>query len=335
MLKNVGFSPGPIDGNFGPLTEGAVIDFQRYVHITVDGIAGPQTYRALVKYGGLGGSTGGESGRQEVTPPPPTKEEIIAMRSSYFRSVAGVRQPYDVQNNVTVQSRYIYHQSTPSRYGFDFKAGYSLKKLPKWKKFRLPSSSFKRQAGSMALDFIPVVGNIKSGIEAIIGRDLVTERKLSVTDRLMAGVGIFTGGGGKALLKAAQKGFGFAANSLRYSNRLNESADAGNLLRVDLQFFASGKGGTKGTGKASKYVDVTKSGSRYANRATDVSKAQFEKNLLRDGWKKSISKDGKTIILTKDGAKYVLRDGAKSTGGSTADFYPKGSKRMTLKIRLK
>ncbi|OKO96214.1 wall-associated protein [Geobacillus proteiniphilus] len=91
----------------------------------------------------------------------------------------------------------------------------------------------------------------------------------------------------------------------------------------------------KGTGKASKYVDVTKSGSRYANRATDVSKAQFEKNLLRDGWKKSISKDGKTIILTKDGAKYVLRDGAKSTGGSTADFYPKGSKRMTLKIRLK
>ncbi|WP_306465188.1 RHS repeat-associated core domain-containing protein, partial [Thermaerobacillus caldiproteolyticus] len=91
----------------------------------------------------------------------------------------------------------------------------------------------------------------------------------------------------------------------------------------------------KGTGKASKYVDVTESGSRYANRATDVSKAQFEKNLLRDGWKKSISKDGKTIILTKDGAKYVLRDGAKSTGGSTADFYPKGSKRMTLKIRLK
>ncbi|BDG47107.1 hypothetical protein PspKH34_16680 [Parageobacillus sp. KH3-4] len=91
----------------------------------------------------------------------------------------------------------------------------------------------------------------------------------------------------------------------------------------------------KGTGKASKYVDVTKYGSRYANRATDVSKAQFEKNLLRDGWKKSISKDGKTIILTKDGAKYVLRDGAKSTGGPTADFYPKGSKRMTLKIRLK
>ncbi|WP_236546406.1 MULTISPECIES: hypothetical protein [Anoxybacillus] len=91
----------------------------------------------------------------------------------------------------------------------------------------------------------------------------------------------------------------------------------------------------KGKGKASKYVDVTKSGSRYSNRETDVSKAQFEKKLLRDGWRKSISKDGKTIILTKDGAKYVLRDGAKSTGGSTADFYPKGSKRMTLKIRLK
>lgn len=91
----------------------------------------------------------------------------------------------------------------------------------------------------------------------------------------------------------------------------------------------------KGTCKACKYEDVTKPGSRYVNRVTNISKAEFEKNLLRDGWKKSISKDGKTIILTKDGAKYVLRDGAKSTGGSTADFYPKGSKRMTLKIRLK
>ena len=61
---------------------------------------------------------------------------------------------------------------------------------------------------------------------------------------------------------------------------------------------------------------------------------EFEKNLLENGWTKSISKDGKTIILEKDGAKYVLRDFSKSTGGTTADFYKAGSKSFYIKIRL-
>nr|WP_238980504.1 RHS repeat-associated core domain-containing protein [Geobacillus sp. YHL] len=91
----------------------------------------------------------------------------------------------------------------------------------------------------------------------------------------------------------------------------------------------------KGKCKSCKYKNVTKSGSRYINIQTDVSKAEFEKNLLRNGWRKSKSKDGKTTIFTKDGAKYVLRDEAKSTDGPTADYYPKGSKKMTLKIRFK
>ncbi|ACA38670.1 hypothetical protein P799_01060 [Lysinibacillus sphaericus CBAM5] len=49
---------------------------------------------------------------------------------------------------------------------------------------------------------------------------------------------------------------------------------------------------------------------------------------------KTISKDGRTTIFTKYGNKYAVRDNAKSTGGPTADFTPKGGK-MTLKIRLK
>jgi len=47
-----------------------------------------------------------------------------------------------------------------------------------------------------------------------------------------------------------------------------------------------------------------------------------------------LSKDGKAIILQKDGSKYILRDGAKSTGGATADFYKPGSSAADLKIRL-
>jgi hypothetical protein len=85
---------------------------------------------------------------------------------------------------------------------------------------------------------------------------------------------------------------------------------------------------------ASLYDDVTRAGSRYVNRATDVTKSQFEKNLIDSGFTRAISKDGKAIILQKDGAKYILRDAAKSTGGATADFYKAGSKSIDLKIRL-
>jgi len=42
-LAAAGFSPGPIDGRYGPLTERAVIRFQTARHLHVDGIAGPQT----------------------------------------------------------------------------------------------------------------------------------------------------------------------------------------------------------------------------------------------------------------------------------------------------
>jgi N-acetylmuramoyl-L-alanine amidase len=46
-LNNKGFSPGPIDGIYGPRTRWAVINFQKACKITVDGIAGKQTQAYL------------------------------------------------------------------------------------------------------------------------------------------------------------------------------------------------------------------------------------------------------------------------------------------------
>ncbi|WP_227522072.1 peptidoglycan recognition protein family protein [Bacillus solitudinis] len=51
-LDSLGFLPGPIDGIYGPRTYDAVVRFQRTVEIGVDGIVGPETRAALRDYKG-------------------------------------------------------------------------------------------------------------------------------------------------------------------------------------------------------------------------------------------------------------------------------------------
>ena len=46
-LASLGFSPGKVDGNYGPSTQDAVSRFQRSVGITADGVVGPETRQAL------------------------------------------------------------------------------------------------------------------------------------------------------------------------------------------------------------------------------------------------------------------------------------------------
>lgn len=63
-LAQAGFTPGPIDGRYGPLTRGAVVQFQASRGLEVDGVVGPQTRTALtpshlVLSLGLGDQPGG------------------------------------------------------------------------------------------------------------------------------------------------------------------------------------------------------------------------------------------------------------------------------------
>lgn len=48
-LELLGFTPGKLDGIYGPKTEAAVIAFQANRGIKVDGIVGPDTRAELAK----------------------------------------------------------------------------------------------------------------------------------------------------------------------------------------------------------------------------------------------------------------------------------------------
>ncbi|MFJ9814233.1 peptidoglycan-binding protein [Streptomyces sp. NPDC101151] len=47
LLRRAGYSPGGIDGIYGPLTEAAVERVQKRAGLVVDGIVGPHTWKAL------------------------------------------------------------------------------------------------------------------------------------------------------------------------------------------------------------------------------------------------------------------------------------------------
>ena len=61
---------------------------------------------------------------------------------------------------------------------------------------------------SIGVDFIPVVGNIKSAIDATTGRDFIAGQDLGALERAAATAGIFAGGLSKTAAKGAIAGAG-------------------------------------------------------------------------------------------------------------------------------
>jgi putative chitinase len=73
-LKDLGFDPNGVDGNFGPGTKTALIAFQQSKGLQADGIAGPATLAALQSNGAAaaaGGEVSGGSAGESVAPAAP------------------------------------------------------------------------------------------------------------------------------------------------------------------------------------------------------------------------------------------------------------------------
>jgi murein DD-endopeptidase MepM/ murein hydrolase activator NlpD len=71
LLQRAGHGPGRADGLYGPLTRAAVLRAQEGAGISVDGLAGPQTIRALRVGGGGDNGQGAPSGPVRFLRPVP------------------------------------------------------------------------------------------------------------------------------------------------------------------------------------------------------------------------------------------------------------------------
>jgi peptidoglycan hydrolase-like protein with peptidoglycan-binding domain len=92
-LRGLGFRPGPIDGLFGPLTEGAVERFQVARGLPGDGVVGPATRKPLLRQAARPSAPGGSSrpdrpARHRAAPERRTPDRPAAVDAPPPREVA-------------------------------------------------------------------------------------------------------------------------------------------------------------------------------------------------------------------------------------------------------
>ena len=113
---------------------------------------------------------------------------------------------------------------------------------------------------SSALDFVPVVGNVKSLGELFIGKDLITGEELSYFERGMSLLGVIPGGNylknskhlknGQKFLKAAKRAqkVGKVKNALKFSKASARAmAKANKVQKIISNSFKAAKAYFKGS----------------------------------------------------------------------------------------
>ncbi|WP_134490378.1 hypothetical protein [Methylocella tundrae] len=87
-----------------------------------------------------------------------------------------------------------------------------------------------------------------------------------------------------------------------------------------------------------KGIDNTNDGAKAADYSVELTRREFESQLLKQGWTPVPTQDGKAMNYSStEGARYSIRDFSKSTGGATAEyFHPQSNiKDANMKLRLR
>ena len=104
-------------------------------------------------------------------------------------------------------------------------------------------SNYTGDAASITLDFIPFIGNVKSLGEAIAGKDLVTGKNLTTSERILSLIGgipfanYLKGGkhykNGQKFLKASQRAFsgGKMINGIKFGKASARALSKPNILQ--------------------------------------------------------------------------------------------------------
>lgn len=102
-LQGLGFSPGPVDGVYGPQTRAAVRAYQSSRGLSADGIYGPQTEGALAGEGAASGGEVAQPATQAVTPLNPENDpQYLAFLRAQGYSEADLRAQVALQKS-TIQ----------------------------------------------------------------------------------------------------------------------------------------------------------------------------------------------------------------------------------------
>ena len=106
-LRRDGYSPGPIDGRYGPRTERTVTRFQAAHGLKVDGIAGPQTFRELARIATSQRHAPGSTARYARPRPPARGHKRVGRRTRAPAKVApGDVAPGHTARRSTPRGRY-------------------------------------------------------------------------------------------------------------------------------------------------------------------------------------------------------------------------------------
>ncbi|WP_110931549.1 RHS repeat-associated core domain-containing protein [Paenibacillus bouchesdurhonensis] len=283
-----------------------------------------------------------------------TANELESMQSSLQRSMSRLTLESRSRSDVDSTFRQIDQRLTEIRRELEELSRQSTTKGEQFSEADGKGRSFTQSKAwkfiktgtSMALDFVPVVGNAKGIIEAVIGRDLITGEKLAPWERGLAVLGPLGKGTRNAakLVKFADEAVDgisvlarnsdTVADAVKQGERaVDAAADAKTATKQATETAGHVKGGDEVASAMNRSDSVSqagKTGDRAANTAEELTSAK--QVSAAEGSIQGMNRAGKNIDAAHGSDQAIaaaVGAGAGGTAAAAASLASKGNKTAT------